>query len=390
MTCSAADDAWAKSFWANICCALAQSGSLDPSAALLAFLALQSGDRGHLHWRLRRRLCRGNGFDCVNATRASCLGWTGAGFGGSTTAGSTDSSGAPDVSSAVRRLALQPLRRKVLGGADDRASHCVPGERFQLRAAKFTSFTTPFCSSCATRAGPRALSASMSRVALERTPRLWAESGGSPTAPTANCSSLASPSGHVLSLGNNLEGLLASFASTTQARVDRALYTASQYGDGSAETVGYTEQGDPAMFSSRLGSRMPCVIRRAGGSSLCELGPAADVEFFFECIHSFAVQRMSLPDIFLLTDRLYKRYLREDEVELASLLMKQLRTMFETTSASAIDLTGLSLALAVTRLGASKANLAELFDKYFECFEHCTESAKQFSQTWKFGSLFGW
>ena len=125
------------------------------------------------------------------------------------------------------------------------------------------------------------------------------------------------------------------------------------------------------------------VVGLAGGSSLCELGPAADVELFFECIHSFAVQRMSPPDISLLTDRLYKRYLREDEVEPASLLMKQLKTTFETISTAAVDLTGLSLPSAVTRLDASKANLAELFEKYFECFEHCTESAKQFSQTWK-------
>ena len=73
---------------------------------------------------------------------------------------------------------------------------------------------------------------------------------------------LVSPSGHALSLGYNPEGLLAVFASTTQARVDLFYdlrrYAASRYQDGSAETVAYTEQGDPALFSTRLGNRVLC------------------------------------------------------------------------------------------------------------------------------------
>ncbi len=125
------------------------------------------------------------------------------------------------------------------------------------------------------------------------------------------------------------------------------------------------------------------VIGLAGGSSLCELGPAADVELFFECVHSFAVQQISSTDASLLTDRLYKRYLREDEVDLASSLMIQLKRVFETIPTSQVDLSGLALPSSVTRLDRSKPNLAELFYKYFECFDYCYDSAKQFLETWR-------
>ena len=125
------------------------------------------------------------------------------------------------------------------------------------------------------------------------------------------------------------------------------------------------------------------VIGIAGGSSLCELGPAADVEFFFECIRSFAVPKMTLTETSLLTDRFYKRYLREEEIEQTSSAMRHLKEVFKAIPTSAIDLSGIGAATSVTRLDATSANLLELFSKYFECFEYCKESAELFLTTWK-------
>ena len=121
----------------------------------------------------------------------------------------------------------------------------------------------------------------------------------------------------------------------------------------------------------------------AGGSSLCELGPAADVELFFECIHSFAVPKWTVSEANLLTDRLYRRYLRENEVEPASLLMRDLRLIFSRTPTEEVDLGGIEATTAVSRLDPTSANLAELFASYFECFEQCRESSELFLSTWK-------
>ncbi len=80
--------------------------------------------------------------------------------------------------------------------------------------------------------------------------------------PDGKLSELTGPSGHVLSMAYTPEGLLAGFASTTQARIslfyDLRRYTASQYVDGTAETVSYTPLGDPRAFSDRLGHQVSC------------------------------------------------------------------------------------------------------------------------------------
>lgn len=125
------------------------------------------------------------------------------------------------------------------------------------------------------------------------------------------------------------------------------------------------------------------IIGIAGGSSLCELGPAADVQLFFECIQSFAVSQMTWIETSLLTDRLYKRYLRENEIEQTFSAMQHLKEVFRATPTSFIDLSGIGAATSVTRLDPTSLNLLELFCKYFECFEYCKESAELFLATWK-------
>lgn len=120
----------------------------------------------------------------------------------------------------------------------------------------------------------------------------------------------------------------------------------------------------------------------AGGSSLCELGPAADVELFFACVHAYAVPKLLAAEGSIVTDRLYRRYLREEEMGRAGDVMSRVQQIFRATPVSSVDLSGLRAGVPVTRLDPGAGDLGVLFGKYFECFAHCKESAELFKQSW--------
>jgi hypothetical protein len=118
------------------------------------------------------------------------------------------------------------------------------------------------------------------------------------------------------------------------------------------------------------------LIGITGGSSLCELGPASDVQLFFDCLNTFVVSKHPEKDWSLLVDRLYKRYLRLDELDSAVVLMEQARKSFVNQSSEAVDWK-LSIKMAPgTRLDSTKKTLVEIFENFFDHFIHCVESAK--------------
>lgn len=65
-----------------------------------------------------------------------------------------------------------------------------------------------------------------------------------------------------------------------------------------------------------------------GGSSIFELGSPADVAFFFRCIECFVVPKTPASDWSTVSDRLYKWYLRQEELEAAIRLMKSAQEVF--------------------------------------------------------------
>jgi hypothetical protein len=90
------------------------------------------------------------------------------------------------------------------------------------------------------------------------------------------------------------------------------------------------------------------------------------------------VAKHSEQDWSLLSDRLYKRYLRLNELDAALILMEEVRKIFAALPSNAIDWQDYEATKATTnnRLDTSKGTLADVFEKFFEKFMRCCESAK--------------
>lgn len=114
-----------------------------------------------------------------------------------------------------------------------------------------------------------------------------------------------------------------------------------------------------------------------GGGSIRELGSASDVALFFDCIRAFPAFDSPEENWDLLTDRLYKRYLRLEELDAASSLMVKAKEVFNKTQSTAVKWNPQMIGNPEsTRLNPNQPTLGEVFSKYFEHFSHCVESAK--------------
>lgn len=120
-----------------------------------------------------------------------------------------------------------------------------------------------------------------------------------------------------------------------------------------------------------------------GGSSLLELGPAADVQLFFDCVNRFVVPKKPECNWDIVTDRLYRRYLRAEELPVADKILNIARCVLVTVSTSEVDWGYISAPSSVTRLDPRKQTLGEVFSDYFEKFSRCRESAETFYKTFK-------
>ena len=112
-----------------------------------------------------------------------------------------------------------------------------------------------------------------------------------------------------------------------------------------------------------------------GGSSLFDLGSSQAMAAFFELIRSHP-QLLANAGCELVTDRLYRRYVRRVDVASTRKILEKVKDVFSGTSSSAL-LSMLNQVEAMQGgldLGAD--NLAKVFSRYFDAIEHCMESAE--------------
>jgi hypothetical protein len=118
------------------------------------------------------------------------------------------------------------------------------------------------------------------------------------------------------------------------------------------------------------------IIGVTGGGSLCELGTAMDVQLFFDCLDMYIAQKQPEQDWSVLSDRLYRRYLKLEELDKATSLMNEVKRVFAGLTNKAINWQGMAVGDAKTWLDPRKGTLDQIFGKYFESFALCIESAK--------------
>jgi hypothetical protein len=106
-----------------------------------------------------------------------------------------------------------------------------------------------------------------------------------------------------------------------------------------------------------------------GGHTTYDLGTPSDVVLFFDCINAFVTEKYPGKEWGLLTDRLYRRYLRFDDLERCSELMGLVKISFNEISASSIEWNKSILdGDSKTLLAFRSSNLSGVFYNYFEAF----------------------
>jgi len=120
-----------------------------------------------------------------------------------------------------------------------------------------------------------------------------------------------------------------------------------------------------------------------GGHTIYELGSVSDVILFFECVDTFISKRYPDEDWSLLTDRLYRRYLRQDELEKTKILMNRVEKIFNSLSTSSVNWDEVLSKPESTQLDPSLNTLAEVFFKYFDHFKSAKNSAESFFDAFK-------
>ncbi|GGF21934.1 hypothetical protein GCM10011611_29990 [Aliidongia dinghuensis] len=120
-----------------------------------------------------------------------------------------------------------------------------------------------------------------------------------------------------------------------------------------------------------------------GGHTVHELGPAADMQAFFACVN-IAASRLHLdPASLSLIDRLYRRYVRLEELQATALVIERIRAVMAAIPPQNVDWNSITPPYGATKLDISKPNLADLFSRYFLALDDATKSAESFYK--KFG-----
>lgn len=109
-----------------------------------------------------------------------------------------------------------------------------------------------------------------------------------------------------------------------------------------------------------------------GGQGLVETGPVIDMDLFFGCIEVFTKKAQDV-DWTLITDRLYKKYLKEEEVPKAKELMDQIYQIFSEKSPSVVEWNLDEGLYKISELDFNSATLADMFERYFRGFDKCCE-----------------
>ncbi|HEV2678012.1 MAG TPA: hypothetical protein VGV37_26005 [Aliidongia sp.] len=117
-----------------------------------------------------------------------------------------------------------------------------------------------------------------------------------------------------------------------------------------------------------------------GGSEIRELGPASDMQVFFGCTRLAASYATPDEDYSLLTDRLYRRYLRLNELNPATDLVSKARKVLNTMPADRVDWPKLGWDPLSTRLNISSGSVGDVLVRYLDGARDLISNARGFEK----------
>ena len=118
----------------------------------------------------------------------------------------------------------------------------------------------------------------------------------------------------------------------------------------------------------------------SGGALMSKLGNADDVMCFFNCIEQF-VSEGKEQKLDLLLNRLYRNYLKLDELDVAVSLMEEVQECFKSIDACKVEWS--ESLLNEILIDDTKKSLSDVFAQYFVAFNNVVESAHFFYEDWK-------
>ena len=121
----------------------------------------------------------------------------------------------------------------------------------------------------------------------------------------------------------------------------------------------------------------------SGGSSIIELGFISDMQLFFDCINYYVVPAYPEIDFSLITDRLYKRYLKLDDLDLGLKLMKIIQEKFQELDRESVDWQPMETGIVDTKLDIYKENLYRIYHRYFSGFNEIVDSCYSFDESFR-------
>ena len=112
-----------------------------------------------------------------------------------------------------------------------------------------------------------------------------------------------------------------------------------------------------------------------GGGIIIDLGTDSDMRLFFDCISYYLPPKYPQENWSILTDRLYRRYLKLEELDIAESLMKLVEEEFKQLDRKAVDWSKTKSGKVKSDLDITKATLFDIFSDYFSAFYRCIEFA---------------
>ena len=116
-----------------------------------------------------------------------------------------------------------------------------------------------------------------------------------------------------------------------------------------------------------------------GGSEVRELGPASDMQTFFGCVE-LAVHRLPSGDAGLLTDRLYRRYLRLEELEPVKIYLEKIRGVLSNIPAGDIDWASKGWNPIGSKLDLSENTADLVLRRYFKSIHTVIENSLSYER----------